>query len=561
MWLDNNVANIEIFCYLWHRSRKFVSVKRIFAFILILLTLCSAGTVPRGLYRELDNLDATLAMAPEFHTAKEQLLKTLKERASDPSTPSATAYELWGQFYRESFPYSFSMAADALEKQDSIARKLGDSHKKTDVLTRRALLLCVTGMYLESSNISKQIDTTSFDAAQELEWCNYQQRFNCDFAEYSPTAEDHARMLEKVAYYRSRIIAMTDDSLPLHQQMLAQEYLRTGRAEKADSVLTRSLDAINPSTHDYAIAAYYQAVACRDLGRRYDSATWFLRSALADTRASVKDNASLFSLAQILFQDNIDIARAFRYTQTSLQDALDFNSKLRPWQIALSLPAIENAFIASQKHHVSMIRTLLVAISILAAGLLIILVMVVRLNRKLRASHTQIIAMNSRIREYSDSLAESNEKLQLAIAQLSEANTAKEEYIGLFLSMCSDYIDKLRKFVPRTEADAEVKAFYKAFDNAFLQLYPNFVSEFNALLRPEARIELKKDELLNTELRIFALIRLGITQSSHIASLLRYSVNTIYNYRAQIKNAALSDRENFEEIVKTLGSASPQQTT
>jgi DNA-binding CsgD family transcriptional regulator len=87
------------------------------------------------------------------------------------------------------------------------------------------------------------------------------------------------------------------------------------------------------------------------------------------------------------------------------------------------------------------------------------------------------------------------------------------------------------------------------------------VSEFNALLRPEARIELKKDELLNTELRIFALIRLGITQSSHIASLLRYSVNTIYNYRAQIKNAALSSRDDFEEIVKTLGAAAPQQTS
>jgi hypothetical protein len=536
-------------------------VKRIFAFILILFTLCSAGTVPRALYRELDRLDATLAMAPEFNAAKDQLLKTLKERAADPSTPDGTAYELWGQIYKESFPYSFSQAAGALEKQDSIARKLNDSHRISDVMIRRAMLLCVSGMYLESSNIGAQIDTSVLDSGQTLEWYEYQQRFNADFAEYSPTAEGHARMLEKVGYYRAAIIAMTDDSLPLHHQMLAQEYLRLGKAEKADSVLTRSLDAINPSTHDYAISAYYQAVACRDLGRRDDSAIWFLRSAIADTRASVKDNASLFCLAQILFQDNIDIARAFRYTQISLQDALYYNSKLRPWQIALSLPEIENAFLASQKRHVSMIRTLLIAISILAAGLFIILAMVVKLNRRLRASHTQIIQMNSRIREYSDSLAESNEKLQLAITQLSEANTAKEEYIGLFLSMCSDYIDKLRKFVPRSEADAEVKAFYKAFDNAFLQLYPNFVSEFNDLLRPDARIELKKDELLNTELRIFALIRLGITQSSHIASLLRYSVNTIYNYRAQIKNAAMSDRDDFEDIVKTLGSASAGKPT
>lgn len=536
-------------------------MKRIFAYILILFTLCSSGTVPHGLKRELANLDATLEMAPEFRAAKEQLIGTLRERATDPATPPATAYELWGQLYRETFAYSFSMAAEALEKQDSIATGLADGHRKTDVLMRRAMLLCVSGMYLESSNLSRQIDTASFDAAQMLEWCDYQQRFNADFAEYSPTAEDHARMIGKVAYYRSRIIAMTDDTLPLHQELLAREYLRLGQAEKADSVFTRSLDVLNPSSHDYAIAAYYKAVTCRDLGRRDDSALWFLRSAMADARASVKDNASLFSLAQILFQDNIDIARAFHYTQISLQDALDFNSKLRPWQIALSIPEIENAFLASQKRHVSSIRSLLIALSILAAGLLVIIAMMVRLNRRLREQHTQITAMNSRIREYSDSLAESNAKLQTAIARLSEANTAKEEYIALFLSMCSDYIDKLRKFVPMSEAEAEIRAFYKAFDNAFLQLYPNFVSEFNSLLRPEARIELKKDELLNTELRIFALIRLGITQSSHIASLLRYSVNTIYNYRAQIKNAALPDRENFEEIVKNLGSASSSQPT
>ena len=91
------------------------------------------------------------------------------------------------------------------------------------------------------------------------------------------------------------------------------------------------------------------------------------------------------------------------------------------------------------------------------------------------------------------------------------------------------------------------------FDKAFLKLYPKFVEQFNGLLREDARIELKKGKLLNTELRIFALIRLGITQSSDIASMLRYSVNTIYNYRAQIKNSALGDRDNFEERIKEIG--------
>lgn len=138
--------------------------------------------------------------------------------------------------------------------------------------------------------------------------------------------------------------------------------------------------------------------------------------------------------------------------------------------------------------------------------------------------------------------------------ELVEANAAKEEYLGLFLSMCSRYLDKLKKALGREQYEEELKKFYNTFDTSFLQLYPTFVEEFNALLKESERIHLKDGEMLNTELRIFALIKLGITQSSHIASLLRYSVNTIYNYRAQVKNAALSDRENFEESVRKIGS-------
>jgi hypothetical protein len=119
--------------------------------------------------------------------------------------------------------------------------------------------------------------------------------------------------------------------------------------------------------------------------------------------------------------------------------------------------------------------------------------------------------------------------------------------------MCSGYLDKLKKTITRDQYEAELKSFYKTFDTSFLTLYPNFVEDFNGLLKEDQRIVLKDGEMLNTELRIFALIKLGITQSSHIASLLRYSVNTIYNYRAQIKNAALTDRENFEELVRNIG--------
>ena len=171
------------------------------------------------------------------------------------------------------------------------------------------------------------------------------------------------------------------------------------------------------------------------------------------------------------------------------------------------------------------LTVLIIIISLLAAGLLLVIFYIISYHKRLRK----------------------------AIDELSEASAAKEEYLALFLSMSSGYLDKLRHFLSRSQMEDELKDFYRAFDNAFIHLYPNFVSEFNELLVPEAHVELKEGELLNTQLRIFALIRLGIDQSSHIASLLRYSVNTIYNYRAQTKAAALSGKDDFETLVKEIG--------
>ena len=181
-------------------------------------------------------------------------------------------------------------------------------------------------------------------------------------------------------------------------------------------------------------------------------------------------------------------------------------------------------------------------------------------------------AINKRIVSQNNELEKVNLQLKTLNKKIAESNRVKEEYIGLFLGILSDNLNKMRDFRTLVRKkirygevselneelnnsewmEKEVANFYQMFDTTFLQLYPNFVRDFNSLLVSDEQIELKKGELLNTELRIFALIRLGIKDSSKIASLLRYSVNTIYNYRAKIKNCAKGSREDFEERVSTL---------
>jgi hypothetical protein len=306
---------------------------------------------------------------------------------------------------------------------------------------------------------------------------------------------------------------------------------------------------------------------------------WWTESAICDIKGAIKDNASLSSLAQKLISPK-DTDRAFRYIRFCLDDAVFYNAKLRPWQISGIMPHIEKAYREKEEQHKAHLVQqqkhscfLAIIISVLAIAMLVLCCYMAILLRKSRRKTHQIGDMNERIVNTNNELKVLNDRLATVNSDLREANAVKEEYIALFLSMCSDYIDKFSKMqssVKRKIArgniaelerelsssklmEAELKSFYQMFDDAFLNLYPNFVEEFNALLKPEAHIEPKRGESLSTEHRIFALIRLGITDSSRIASLLRYSVNTIYNYRARTKNFALGDRGSFEERIKTIG--------
>ena len=194
-------------------------------------------------------------------------------------------------------------------------------------------------------------------------------------------------------------------------------------------------------------------------------------------------------------------------------------------------------------------------------------------RNELKTSNDQLSIQKEELSQLNSQLSVVNSELSTVNSQLSESNRVKEEYIGRFMSLCSQYIDKLddyRKMVNKKMKNKELDDLYRMskstelkereleellqnFDSVFLHLFPNFVDDFNALLQPDTQVTPKEENRLTTEIRIFALIRLGIEDSSKIAEFLHYSVNTIYNYRARIKNGALDNRESFERRVKQLG--------
>lgn len=545
-----------LFSYICSVAVKLKSMKHcsISAILSLFLAVSCVDAYRHPLADELGRLDSELARMEEYVNEKEAKIITIEGLlASDDLSPEQK-YGLYGQLYQECVAYQFDKAKAILESQEAIAAELEDRSLMNSAVVEKAMLFTTAGMFLEAQDLFQQLDTTTFNYQQKISWYNARQKFLHDYQEYVRTSGITVPEAVNIRAYQDLILKNTPKDSPLNHHIYIMRLIEEQRWDEAYSENLRIIEGQNKSSRDYAVQCYWQGFICENLEREEETIRWWIESAICDIRGAIKDNAALCSVA-IKLTDPHDTDRAFRYIRISLDDAIFYNAKLRKVQIASTFPWIEKAYRDSRDLQMKDRSRYLMVTVLVAFLLLIILTYTVRLYRKRQRSAKEIEAKNIQLDAYTKSIMAVEEDLRRTNLDLVEANAAKEEYLGLFLSMCSGYLDKLRKTLPREQYDAELKNFYKTFDTSFLSLYPTFVEDLNALLTEEGRIVVKEGGLLNTELRIFALIKLGITQSSHIASLLRYSVNTIYNYRAQVKNAALSDRENFEENVRKIGSA------
>jgi cell division protein FtsB len=292
---------------------------------------------------------------------------------------------------------------------------------------------------------------------------------------------------------------------------------------------------------------------------------YFILSALSDEEHCNKDNASLQALALMYYEmGNID--KAYKFMQSAIDDAVFCNVRYRTVEISSSYPIINAAYQAKEKKQKANLQKSLLAISILLVFLAAGILYIYRQMKRLSFIRKELYHTNRKLSDLNNDLTTAND-------QLKESNLIKEEYIAHFFDLCSTYIDKLENYRKTLSKHAsnnhidelfkmlrstalienELEELYKKFDIIFLSLYPSFVDEFNALQSKEEPVSLKPGELLNTELRIFALIRLGITDSVKIAGFLRYSISTIYNYRVKARNNAIVARDEFEERVMKIG--------
>lgn len=276
-----------------------------------------------------------------------------------------------------------------------------------------------------------------------------------------------------------------------------------------------------------------------------------------DLKTAVREYAALQRLARLLYEQG-DLERAYRYLNCSMEDAVACNARLRFLEVTEFYPIIDRAYVAKENRERLMMHRMLLLVSVLAVMLIVLLSWLWIWMRKLSAMRKELYT--------------ANRELQVVNDQLEQTGKIKEVYIVRYLERCVSYLEKLEHYRRLLEKLAmaskidelfkmirseqflrdERKKFYGEFDKSFLDLFPNFVEDFNLLLVEDGRIYPKPHELLNTELRIFALIRLGVTDTTQIAHFLGYSLATVYSYRSKMRNRAKGDKDHFEQDVMKL---------
>lgn len=508
---------------------------------------------------------------------KKDKISRVKSMLAVPDISDSQRYDINHQLYDEYKTFISDSAIFYTEQNLKIARKRNDitriNESKLDLIS----LYIFSSMYIESKDSLKSIDKKTLPDWLLVKYYDCYKLLYSNYSQNNPYTQSYKATSD---LYRDSLLNILDKKSNHYKIVYAEKLYDQQKLNESKQMLQTMLNQTKTDTHEKAVLAYalaniYMKEGNTDLQKRY-----YAISAICDIKNAIKENASMQALATVLYETG-DIERAYDCIRSSMEDAMFSNARFRAYEASQIFPIIDLAYKEKINGKNSELRSYLMLACILSFFLVLAIVYTYRQMKRVARIRKELYRTNVKLNELNDELQGTNSQLHIVNKELSEANTnlseanqIKEAYIGHFLDLCSTYINKLEKYQNTLNKKAvekkldelykmlkssdminnELKELYENFDNIFLHLYPNFVEEFNSLLLDEEKFVLKPNELLNVELRIFALIRLGITDSSKIASFLHYSANTIYSYRTRVRNKAAVPRDDFENRVMKISS-------
>lgn len=463
--------------------------------------------------------------------------------------------------YQEYSKFKTDSAVHYMLENISLSQKSENDTLLINAQLNLAWLYSTKGKYIEANDILQNIDKKklTFDLL-----CSYYRTYNDFYSHYGLSNNDNKYYMES-ELYRDSLLNILDQNSFEYQLENTKKLLYSYKEDEAIAAFEKLLSQADDTNPERASIAYFLGYTYKRKSNLALQKKYFSISAICDVINSIKDNASFQNLALTCYELG-EIDNAYRYIQSAMNDAVFCNVRYRTIESSEFYPIINSAFQAKEASQKETLQFSLLLISLLSLLLIVVMVYIYKQMKKLARIKNQLKKTNKQ-------LTELNDELQMSNIHLEEANHVKEEYIGRFFDQCSEYIEKIENYrkelnrkaknnqlddlfkmlKSKAIVEAELMELYAKFDSIFLNIYPDFIEEFNNLLVPEERIYPKQDELLTTELRIYALIRLGITDSNKIASFLRYSLRTVYNYRTKVRNKSAVTRGDFEDYVKKIG--------
>mgnify|MGYP002445304793 CR=1 FL=1 len=516
----------------------------------------------------LEQLDDCIANSEDYDNMKIERIDSLKRLLSVADDPKRV-FELNRQMFIEYQSFVCDSALYYININIAQAKEAGDNYWLAVSLIAKADLVAKAGIFTEALRILLSIDSSSLpDDIKD----NYYQVCGTTYqymSEYAEGSEYIGGYQAKITAYRDSLLSIPNIDKFVYETEYGSRLVEQGRLDEAIDFFIERIGNHQSGTREYSVIASVLAYVYSLAGDVHNQEQYLVKSAISDIEGSVKENLAMRSLAELRFEGG-DVSHAYYYLRKSMEDANYYSARMRKNQSANILPLVTNAYEAKQKQMQTQLKTLIVAISALVVGLVVAVVFIIKQLRIVSRSLRLVSITKDKLINLNDELRQTNVALTATNTALTESSCIKEEYIGKFMGLSSNYIstlEKYRKMLYQQAASGNIeglhkalrstsiindalKEFYHTFDTAFLNIFPDFVSQFNELFPEDDRIQLKEGEMLNTELRVFALIRLGITDSAKIADFLRCSITTIYTYRSKRKKRALNPTDFDDDIMK-----------
>ena len=556
-------------------------MKKILSLIYILCfsALTSSFAQNKNIKDLYEQLDQAIEQSQYYINQKESRITKIKKQSRQGHTPQQllTAYY---KLYEEYKAYQSDSSIYYIHQAIDLAKR---NNMKSDITKLRSLLALqysTSGAFTEALHVLQSIDKKTLNNSNKKDYymAFYHVYGELGFTNINIDTDLSQEFYSKQDCYRDTLFSILSPNS--EDYLMRKEVLLTSQNKLKEALKINDirLSKCKKGSHEYGIVAYYRYLIYRSLKDEDMVKYWLLQSAICDVKCAINDQASLWILAEILSKEK-DVERSYKYINFSWNANKRFCTRIRSWQISPVLGTIDHNYQAELKKANHRLIFAIICVSLLVSALALLTFYVNKQKSYLSNARNELKKTTTQLGELNNKLSSTNGMLKASNDKLNESNGVKEEYIGQFLGACSHYIDKLdkmrlnvNKMVKNKQynelysmtkssevKEQELEELYANFDKVFLNLFPNFVEDLNGLLKEECQIHLSSPNKLSAIVRVFALIRLGIDDSTKIAEFLHYADNTIYNSRAKLRNGAPNNRKKKKKKVRELGTLMKHQ--